>query len=362
MTKKFLKAILYVIIALVVITIAYFSYVLIAYHRIDDNLDLIIEGTSKDFTLKTNQKYRITSANLGFGAYSDDYSFFMDGGKESWARSKDAVYTNINGSIEGINSLNPDIMLFQEVDLDSTRSYHVNQKDLIIKDIQDKGNDNISYNFAVNYDSPFLMAPIYQPHGKSKAGLLTVSPVNIKSATRRSLPIEEGFSKLIDLDRCYVKNVISVSDGNNLVLYNTHLSAYTTDPSTATNQLIMLFDDMNEELQKGNYVIAGGDLNKDILLDSSKYFHKTSDENWAAAFPTEYIPEGFQLIQPLDEDNPVPSCRNANEPYNEATTFVLTVDGFIVSSNVKVEYSNVLNTEFKYSDHNPIYMDFMLKE
>jgi hypothetical protein len=68
----------------------------------------------------------------------------------------------------------------------------------------------------------------------------------------------------------------------------------------------------------------------------------------------------FSIVGPVDESNPVPSCRNEDSPYTE-DSFVLTIDGFIVSSNVEVEYSNVLDTGFSYSDHNPVYMDFILK-
>lgn len=360
MAKKILKTILIILLIIVLIFVGYVVYVFASYYRLDDNLELEVEGSASIDTLSVGETYRITSANLGFGAYSDDFSFFMDGGTESWAFSKEAVYDNINGSVESVMSLNPDLMLFQEVDIDSTRSYHVDQMELIIDDLAAADIADVNYTFAQNYDSPFLMYPITQPHGKSKAGLLTVSPATITSSIRRSLPIEEGLSKFIDLDRCYSKNYIDLDNGKQLVLYNVHLSAYTTDPSTAENQVIMLNEDMTAEVAAGNYVIAGGDMNKDMLGDSSAYFGTTSSANWAQPFPAELLSDGFSVVGPLDESNPVPSCRNADTPYNE-DSFVLTIDGFVVSSNVKVEYSNVLDTGFKYSDHNPVYMDFILE-
>lgn len=361
MLKKILKPILIILIILVLVVGGYFAYVLLSYYRLEDNLSLEISGDTNISAFSDSTTYRITSANLGFGAYSADYSFFMDGGTESWAYSKEAVNENITGSVEAIESLNGDIMLFQEVDIDSTRSYHVNEEDLIIDNLTSSGFDQIEYTFAQNYDSPFLMYPLYQPHGASKAGLVTVSTAAITDSIRRSLPIEEGLSKLIDLDRCYSKNYIDVDNGKQLVVYNVHLSAYTTDPSTAENQVIMLNEDMAEEVAAGNYVIAGGDMNKDMLGDSSEYFGSSGHtENWAVAFPTELLDDDFTVIGPLDESNPVPSCRNADSPYTE-DSFVLTIDGFIVSSNVEVVESNVLDTGFAYSDHNPVYMDFILQ-
>ena len=361
MFKKIIKPILIIILAIILLFVAYCAYVLISYHRIDDNTKLEINGSAAVDSLKTNELYRISSANLGFGAYSDDYSFFMDGGTESWAFSKEAVNENINGSIDSVLTLAPNLMLFQEVDIDSTRSYHVNEEDLIINNISNKGYGNVDYTFALNYDSPFLLYPLTQPHGKSKAGLLTVSTASITDSVRRSLPIEEGLSKLIDLDRCYSKNYIELENGKQLVLYNVHLSAYTTDPSTAENQVVMLNADMLEEFEKGNFIIAGGDMNKDVLGDSSAYFGTTSTENWAQPIPDELLDDNFTIIGPVDETNPVPSCRNADAPYSE-DSFVLTIDGFIVSSNVQVLTANVLDTGFKYSDHNPVYMDFILKD
>ena len=360
MAKKVLKTILIILLIIVLLFVGYVVYVFASYYRLDDNLELEIEGSASTDTLSIGETYRITSANLGFGAYSADYSFFMDGGTESWAYSKEAVYDNINGSVNSVMSLDPDLMLFQEVDIDSTRSYHVNQKDLIISDLADADISDVNYTFAQNYDSPFLMYPFTQPHGKSKAGLLTVSPATITSSIRRSLPIEEGLSKFIDLDRCYCKNYINLDNGKHLVLYNVHLSAYTTDPSTAENQVVMLNEDMTAEVEAGNYVIAGGDMNKDMLGDSSAYFGTTSSANWAQPFPEDLLSDGFSIVGPLDEANPVPSCRNADTPYT-TDSFVLTIDGFIVSSNVNVEYSNVLDTGFAYSDHNPVYMDFILE-
>lgn len=65
------------------------------------------------------------------------------------------------------------------------------------------------------------------------------------------------------------------------------------------------------------------------------------------------------MVAPFNEEKPVPSCRNADGPYND-NQFVLTVDGFIVSDNVTVSGSDVYDLEFKYSDHNPVYMTFKL--
>ena len=63
------------------------------------------------------------------------------------------------------------------------------------------------------------------------------------------------------------------------------------------------------------------------------------------------------MVAPLDENDPQPSCRNADAPYHEGQ-LLLTVDGFLVSDNVTVTGSLVYDTGFAYSDHQPVVMTF----
>lgn len=69
----------------------------------------------------------------------------------------------------------------------------------------------------------------------------------------------------------------------------------------------------------------------------------------------------FTLVDSLDHENPVPSNRNANEAWNPETTFRNVLDGFIVSDNIEVISSEIVNLDFIYSDHNPVTMTFRLK-
>lgn len=361
MKRTLLKGILLILALLLLIVGIYVLYVFISYDRLDDRLALQVEGHAAS-AAQTDRTYRISSSNIGFGAYSSDYSFFMDGGKESRARSKEAVVENVTGSGRTAAGLNADIMLFQEVDFDGTRSWHVDEKELLLDVLDSEGVRDIAYTFAQNYDSPYLFWPLTEPHGKNKSGMLTVSSLSISDSIRRSLPIEGGFMKFLDLDRCYAKNRIPVDNGKELILYNLHLSAYTSDPATADNQLRLLFADMTEEYEKGNYIVGGGDFNKDLLGNSAEIFgHEALEDNWAKPLSEDMIPACLQLIAPFQKDQPVPSCRNADQPYSEEN-FVVTVDGFLASDNVTVQNAAVEDTGFRWSDHNPVYMDFILSE
>ena len=349
-----------VIAAIIVIALGYFAYVFISYHRIEDHLVIIPYGTTETESLSVGKEMTITSYNIGFGAYSDDYTFFMDGGKESWAFSKEAVYENIDGAMGVIEEQKPDIALFQEVDYDGTRSYHVDEVALVQDAMWELG--QYAALFAQNYDSPFLMYPITQPHGANKAGIMTFSKVEMFDGIRRSLPIEEGLSKVLDLDRCYSKVRVQVDNGKQLVIYNMHLSAYTSKAETAEIQLSMVIQDMQEEYDKGNYCIAGGDFNRDLLGNSPEIFHTAKlEDNWAQPVNMSLFTDDITLVAPFQEADMIASCRNPDKPY-EVGDFVVTVDGFIVSANVEVTYANVIDAGFKYSDHNPVIMRFVLKK
>ncbi len=366
--RKPLKYILALLLILVLIAGGYAAYVFIDYYRIEDHLELVPEETTLQdgscITCKidmpqvhTGRELSVTSWNIGFGAYTDQYSFFMDGGKYSRGFSDEAVLENTEAMAGKLAEFKSNFYLIQEVDIDSTRSYHIDQKQILSGALPGR-----SSTFALNYDSPYLFYPFTEPHGKSVAGLLTLSDYDIQSAVRRSLPIQEDVAKLVDLDRCYTVNRLNIENGRELVLYNFHLSAYTTDPTIANRQLEMLYEDIAAEYAAGNYVICGGDFNKDLLGDSSKIFGVSgADYSWAQPLPVDAIPDDFSLVAPFDESNPVPSCRNADRPWDPETNFQLTIDGFIVSDNVKVLESDVVDLQFAYSDHNPVQMTFVLE-
>ena len=358
--KIFLKVLLSIVIILVLVVGGYFAYVFIDYSRIEDNLKLDPSGTAAKTTVKTGETYTIVTQNLGFGAYSQDFTFFMDGGKESWGRSKEEVTANINAGATTVQSFLPDFVLFQEVDFDSTRSYHIDQSKLLLEKFND-----FAFTTAVNYHSAFLMYPLTKPHGTSNSEIMTLSKYAITGGIRRSLPISTGVSKLVDLDRCYSKSTVAVEGGKTLVLYNVHLSAYGGSDEIREGQMRMLFGDMKEEYEKGNYCVCGGDFNHDFTGTSTQDLNAgtgTTDFGWAQPFPAEILAEYECITRCTNYSNEkiTPTCRNCDVPYEEGN-FTIIVDGFLVTANVTCTKVTNHYTAFTYSDHCPVVMQFELK-
>lgn len=345
---------------LIAFCLLYFLYFVVFSYRQKDNLILTASGQSIEDELETNRAYRLICQNIGFGAYSPDFTFFMDGGKESRAFSRDHVIRNTTGCAGITSSMGADFLLYQEVDIKGTRSHFVNEAELLASVIEE--NDNINWIFAQNYNSPYILYPFSSPHGRNKSGLMTASHFKIQEATRRSLPIEKGLSRLVDLDRCYAKTVFSTRDSRKFIVYNVHLSAYTTNPETGNDQIRMICNDMDEEYKKGNYVLTAGDMNKEIFEKASELFGKSGkDYSWCQPFPKNLLSENLILVPPCRKESPVPTSRNTDIPYGP-DNFVTIIDGFIVSKNIRVLATEVLKTDFEFSDHNPIYMDFILSD
>ena len=353
-----LKAALILLCTLVLVVVAYLLYVILTYDRIEDNLTLEVEGEGITEELALGTEYTIVTQNIGFGAYTRDFTFFMDGGTESRAESADSVNNCIELAMDRIASLDPDFILWQEVDLDSTRSYHINQYDILSGHFNDYSRVK-----AINYDSAYLMYPIFEPHGASYSSMATFSRYTIDSSVRRSFPISTSLSKFLDLDRCYSVSRVKVEGGKELVIYNAHSSAYGSDEEIRTAQMTMLLNDMKAEYDKGNYVICGGDFNHDFTGDSTQKLNEgmgAIDFGWAQPFPEELIPEGFSRAISYKDGKYNPTCRDCDIPYEEGN-FTIIVDGFIISDNVKcVEVENIV-TGFEYSDHNPVVLKFILE-
>ena len=102
--KKWWKILLGVIAGLLAIVIIYVAYVFISYNRIEDHQTVAVIGKSAADAVKVGEEYTALSYNIGFGAYTPDFTFFMDGGTQSWAASKESVIDCIDGDIKLIQT------------------------------------------------------------------------------------------------------------------------------------------------------------------------------------------------------------------------------------------------------------------
>lgn len=355
--KGILKIFFLLLILLLVASLAYLVYFMAGSRREEDEKTLDV-AYCNDRILPVGGEYSVLSWNAGFGAYGPDFSFFMEGGTSSRAESAEVIRNHMAGMIETIQGLDPDFLLMQEIDTDADRSWHVDESYLLIRALE-----GYSSTFATNYNSPYVIYPFASPMGKAHSGIMTFSKYCMENSARYSLPVEKGFSRYFDLDRCYTVSKVKTDAGNYLCVFNVHLSAYTRDGTVTNEQIRVLSEHIRREYDAGNYVICGGDFNKNLIGSLSDLFGNQDKEApiWTTDFPKDLLDDKISLVAPFDENDPLPSVRNADKPYSSGENYLALVDGFLVSSNVKVTRTEVVNTGFAYSDHNPVVMRFTLQ-
>ena len=307
-------------------------------------------GAVQELPALDGAQLRVLSFNVGFAGLGEDADFIMDGGKGSGRKDLETVNRNMAGISTILEQADADVYMLQEVDQKSSRTKDVNQLEGFSQVLP-----GYQWYYAPNFVCPFVPYPVQAPLGRIDSGVATYSRYQVTEATRVSLPVPFTWPvRTANLKRCMEVNRMPLADSDGeLILINFHLEAYDDGEGkkAQTEQLIRL---MEEEYQKGNYVVAGGDFNQtfpgvDIPMKPTT--------NWAPSTMPD-LPEGWSYVF----DTETPSCRLLNQPYqpDDELTQHYILDGFIVSPNLTVNHMETLDEGFRFSDHNPILMDITL--
>ena len=353
MLKKFLKYILGLVGALVLVFGLYVLFMIITDYKPKEIISINVENNKEEIIVK-NQIFSLLTYNVGYGGMDERQDFFMDGGTGSRSQSKEKTLENLKGVEEFIKANKATFIFLQEVDVNATRSYHVNEYEYLKNSLSD-----YSTSLAINYKSPWVPVPILKPHGKVEGGLVTLSKIKIEDSNRYVLPGTENWLKqLADLDRCFMESRIALEDGKQLIVVNVHLSAFDKGGLVRKEQLGYLKKYILNEYNKGNYLIVGGDWNH-LIPGTDPSLFKTTEvwPEWLQKIPEDFKPEGFQWVA----DKGVPTTRTDATSYVVDENFTAVIDGFLVSPNVQIKSVKGYPLEFKYTDHNPVKMEFILK-
>ncbi|WP_320054641.1 endonuclease/exonuclease/phosphatase family protein [uncultured Acetobacteroides sp.] len=295
----------------------------------------------------------ILTWNVGYCGLGKDMDFFYDGGTRM-RTSKEITLDNIKGIANTLTeNSSADFMLLQEVDTDSKRSYGINQIEALGTKLP-----AFQHYFAANYGIDLIPMPISNPLGKVNAGLLTLTQSSPKQVARHSYPDKHPWPEgLFMPKRCFMESRFVTKSGRELVLVNTHNSAY-DNGNLRKLELDVLRSFVLNEYKKGNWVIVGGDWNQ----NPSGYQQKSIDPEALKHFkpsqvPSNYLPKGWHLAWDKSTD----SNRFLNEPYHEGKTMTTTIDFFLLSPNIETLNVRVLHKGFANSDHQPVRATFVLK-
>ena len=357
--RRILKLILTVLIVLVILVAGLFGYLTITEFNPEegtvDSLEIHAAAADRAEAVESpdTMPLRIVTWNIGFGALGDNADFFMDGGKSVITSDKTRVQSNMQMISEELKSLSPDIIFVQEVDKNSSRSYGIDETALLQETFP-----YMDTTFANNYKVAFVPYPI-PPMGRMDSGILTMSSLPIAQAERIQLPCPFAWPvRIANLKRCLMIDRIPLEDGRELVLINLHLEAYDNGEGKV-KQTQMLQQIMQQEAEKGNPVIAGGDWNQ-IFSSADHGQFPLQEGKWECGqIDVTQFAGDWQFLMDAD----LPSCRSLDQVYAGAdkdTFQYYLLDGFILSSDIKVLSCKTQDLDFVCSDHNPVLLEIEL--
>ncbi|MEM1239900.1 MAG: endonuclease/exonuclease/phosphatase family protein [Cyanobacteria bacterium P01_H01_bin.26] len=206
-------------------------------------------------------------------------------------RSKTLFDDNLAGAISALRPLNADIIAFQEIDLDSKRSYGVNQVDALANALG-FAKAGLAINWNKNY-VPFPYWPISAHFGKIISGQAVLSRYPIAENQRIVLDKVANrpfFYNAVYLDR--LAQVTQLQVGNRpLLVINVHLEAFDNptrfSQTRAVQELaetyardypVLLVGDFNSALNRPEE----GERSIEIMADSQIFASALPKSQWTS--------------------------------------------------------------------------------
>lgn len=293
--------------------------------------------------------------NIGYSGLGKDADFFYDGGK-MMRSSEDKVsqyLKEIKSFLKSHDSI--DFILLQEVDMNAYRSYEINEVDTIAQLLRgDHG-----YAFAANYKAPFVPLPLTQPMRQVYGGLLSLFKYNTSKATRQGF-VKENFSwpkKVFFLDRCMLENRFNLANGKQLVVYNTHKSAYDETGKLKMAEMTRMKTLIDAEYAKGNYVVVGGDWNQLPPGFDDRVFNSDKSKTPPQGISNDFLETYWKWVY----DTRTPTNRDLSATYEKGKTYTTLIDYFLMSDNLDLIKVKTADLGFACSDHQPVMIQVALK-
>jgi len=343
MKMKIIRPLIYLVSILAGVFLLFLLYATIDDYRPDE---LTVQPTEcEQDILSDSLNLNLLIWNIGYAGLDASMDFFYDGGKQM-RPARDGVSRNLEGIENTLDAFNGfDLIMLQEVDQDSKRSYHLNEYD----SIRDQFQGYQSY-FGMNYRVDFVPIPVTEPMGKVQSGLMTLSKQCPSRVERHSFPGNYSWpKKLFMLDRCFLVNRYMLENQKELLIINTHNSAY-DDGSLRAQQMDYLSKYLISEYEKGNYIIVGGDWNQTPYGLDPEFPSQPFDTKNLTYIEKDYPAPGWKWAY----DPTMPSNRRVATPYDRTSTPTTVIDCFLASPNVELSAAKTMDVNFQYSDHQPV--------
>ena len=294
---------------------------------------------------------RLVSWNIGYGGLGDDMDFFYDGGQRV-RDSRVRTAANLARIVLTLQQIDADVMLLQEVDRSSHRSYRIDEAALICQAFPE-----YTALFAYNYRAWCVPIPLHNPIGRVNSGLLMLSRWEPIDAVRLQYPSAFSFPvRLFNLKRGLLSARFLTEAGDTIMINNTHNTAYDTG-DMRYKESVFLADLLAAADSAGMATITGGDWNQ-YPPDYIPTAAELSNPNFVPQ-PIDY--KGFRRVGRFVYDETKPSLRYLDHPFDPDSSVQTLTDFFFVSPQIEVLSIETLPLKFRWSDHNPVVMTICIK-
>jgi endonuclease/exonuclease/phosphatase family metal-dependent hydrolase len=196
---------------------------------------------------------KVMTWNMRFGA--GRIPWFGDACGSRVILTEAEIYSSLQAIVDKINTVKPDVLLLQEVDLKAKRSAYIDELQWIM--------DRTYFNYAVNgyqWKSQFIAS---DGIGRLEEGNVILSRWKISDAHRIQLQLrndQDNLTRYFYERCCMVTCKIEIPHVNNFYAVNIHASAFATD-DTKQKHIIRFQEELDKINATGGWFVAGGDLN-----------------------------------------------------------------------------------------------------
>jgi len=217
--------------------------------------------------------------NIRFGAAR--IPWFGDSCGDRVLLTRAEVEQNLQGLADVINSLRPDILLMQEVDVDSKRSAYIDELQWLLD------HTDLNYGaYASMWESQFVPS---DGLGRVNTGNAVLSRWKITDTERIRLPLrgdQDALTRYFYLRRNILKVRVAVPNTDAFYVLDVHTTAFATD-DTKQQHLQRFKEAIDTVAATGAPFVAGGDLN---TLPSGSDSTNTATRNAAPEIRPDPVP------------------------------------------------------------------------
>lgn len=324
--KRFINYFFRIVIVLIVAFVVFFFWASSSTLDENDYVKLIIVD---DFETKKNDSvFSIVTYNIGYLSGMTN--------NRALEKPKSLFDANLHHVQSEVTLENPDIIAFQEIDYNASRSYFVNQEEAIA---------NLGFKYrarTINWDERYIPFPYWPPKmhfGKVVSGQSIISKYRLKDQER--IVLQRVADSPFYRDSFYLERLAQVVkielNGKEVVVINVHLEAF--DKPTRVKQFEKVLAIFNK-YSKDYPTILLGDFNsraRDKNAAIQQLFQMNNVGN--AAFIKSNIENTFDTKNPIERIDYIFYTKNPIE---------------YVSGKVLKDFGQA-------SDHLPVLMNFRLK-